>query len=291
MQDWSTQAKGLAIVLTGVLIITPDTLLIRLIATDHWTLLVWRGFLMAIGLAALLVAVYRGRTLSIVKAIGVRGLWAAALFSVGTVLFVVALTYTSVANTLIIVASAPFFAALASRIFLRERIARHTWIAIVVALGGIAVLAWDSLGKSSLLGDLAALGVAVSLGLEFTIVRHARAVNMIPAMAISGVIVGLGALLVTAPAALDATQLGYMLLMGLVVVPVSFALITLGPRYIPAPEVGLMLLLETVLGPFWVWLVIDEAPSALAVAGGAVVVATLAAHSALSLRQQRRPAG
>jgi len=290
MDGLPTQAKGLMIVVLGVLALTPDTLLIRLIAVDHWTLLVWRGLLQALGLSVL-VACFHGRdTLACFRAVGLAGYSAAFLFALGTVLFVVALSYTSVANTLIIVASAPFFAALASRVFLGERIASRTWIAIVVALGGIVLLAFESVGTGALWGDLAALGVAVAMGGNFTVVRHARAVNMIPAMALSGLIVALVATPI-APAAvlLDDAQLAFMLAMGLFVVPVSFALITLGPRYLPAAEVSLLMLLETVLGPLWVWLAIGEAPGNMAFLGGSIVVATLAAHSAFALRSEPAP--
>ncbi len=286
MDGQSTHAKGLAVVTLGVLILTPDALLIRLIGIDHWTLLAWRGYLQGLGMFLLVLAFYRRGTLASFKVIGVRGLAAALAFSIGTILFIVALTYTSAANVLIIVASSPFFAALASRVFLGEHIAAATWGAILVALGGIGLLAFEGLGRSAFLGDLAALGVAVTLGANFTILRHARAVNMIPAMALSGLLVGLIASPLAQPVELGQSQLLYLLIMGLFVVPVSFALITLGPRYLPAPEVSLLLLLETVLGPLWVWLVIGEAPGPLALAGGAVVVATLAAHSALALRQQ-----
>ena len=145
------------------------------------------------------------------------------------------------------------------------------------------ILVSDSLGRPSLLGDGCALLAAFFMSSTLTIVRHARAVNMIPAMAMSGVVGALVVWPLAAPTAVTETDLVLLAVMGLIVLPVSFGAVTLGPRYIPAPEVSLMLLLETVLGPFWVWLVIDEAPSALAVAGGAVVVATLAVHSALAL--------
>ncbi len=290
MDGLPDHAKGLMIVVLGVLVLTPDTLLIRLIAIDPWTVLVWRGFLQALGMTVLIVCFYGRGTMACFKAVGRRGYAAALLFALGTVLFIVALALTSVANTLIIVASAPFFAALASRVFLGEGIARRTWAAIVVALGGIFLLAFESLRSGSLWGDLAALGVAITMGGSFTVMRHARAVNMIPAMALAGLIVGLAALLVAEPAVLDRTQLAWMLVMGLFVVPVSFALITLGPRYLPAPEVSLLLLLETVLGPFWVWLALGEAPGPWALVGGAVVVATLAVHSALALGRRSAPA-
>ena len=121
---------------------------------------------------------------------------------------------------------------------------------------------------------------------DLTIVRHARAVNMIPAMAMSGVVGALVVWPLAAPAAVTGTDLVLLAVMGLIVLPVSFGAVTLGPRYIPAPEVSLLFLLETVLGPLWVWLVLSEDPGPRALLGGAVVVGTLLVHSAVALRRE-----
>jgi drug/metabolite transporter (DMT)-like permease len=117
---------------------------------------------------------------------------------------------------------------------------------------------------------------------------------MVPAMVVAGCITGIAALpfallLESGGLIFTGPQLGYTLAMGLIVVPISFALITVGPRYLPAPEVGLLMLLETVLGPIWVWLAIGEYPGDLALVGGALVVATLAGHTVAGGRR-RRPA-
>ncbi len=114
---------------------------------------------------------------------------------------------------------------------------------------------------------------------------------VIPALALSSLLSALIALPLAAPFALDATQAWLMALLGLVVLPVSVVLVLLGPRYLPAPEVGLSLLLETVLGPYWVWLALGEDPGARALLGGAIVIGVLVLHSALALRGQRGPAG
>ena len=106
-------------------------------------------------------------------------------------------------------------------------------------------------------------------------------------MALSGLIIGGVAGLIAPLPPIGPEQLGYALLMGLVIVPLGIALLTLGPRYLPAPEVGLLMLLETVLGPFWVWLALDEAPTQLALVGGAIVIATLLGHSLYSLKAAR----
>jgi drug/metabolite transporter (DMT)-like permease len=120
----------------------------------------------------------------------------------------------------------------------------------------------------------------------FVLVRFRRTVNMIPAVVLGS---ALPAFLVlaaglAAPSSVPLDSVGLLILMGLILLPISFALITIGPRYIPAPEVGLLLLLETVLGPFWVWLAIREQVGAMTLIGGGVVIATLIVNSALALR-------
>lgn len=286
--------KGLLLTSLGVLVLTPDSLLVRLIDAEPFTLLVWRGALQALGILAIIAVQYRGRLTLPFRAIGRSGILLAVVFSGCTFGFITALSLTSVADVLIIVAAAPLAAAVFSLVFLGEQVPARTWIAIAFTLVGIALLASEDLGSGSLIGDIVAFGCALCIGATFTITRHARAVSMVPAMAVAGAFTAIAAL----PLALlldsgelffTGPQLGYTLAMGLVVVPISFALITVGPRYLPAPEVGLLMLLETVLGPIWVWLVISEYPGDLALVGGAVVIATLAGHTIAGGRR-RRPA-
>ncbi|MEQ9608756.1 MAG: DMT family transporter [Kiloniellaceae bacterium] len=286
--------KGLLLTALGVLILTPDTLLVRLIDAEPFTLLVWRGVLQALGILAILAVQHRGRLAAPFRAVGRWGLLLAVVFSGCTLFFILALSLTAVADVLVIVAAAPLAAAVFSLVFLGEGVPRRTWVAISLAVVGIAVLVSEDLGTGSLLGALAAGVCALCIGGTFTITRHARAVSMVPAMALAGVFTAAVALpiaLVTESGAFFFTgaQLGYTLAMGLVVVPLSFALITVGPRYLPAAEVGLILLLETVLGPLWVWLAIGEYPGDLALIGGGLVVVTLAGHSLAGARR-RRPA-
>ncbi len=257
-------------------------------AVDHWTGLVWRGSLQALGLVLILLLLYRSRTLTVFRSIGGLGLLLAAVFTGSSILFLLAVSLTQVVNVLVILATAPFFAACFSLVFLKEKVSAHTWLAIVASFGGIAVLTLESKGQGALLGDLAALGVATLMGAYFSIVRATRQIDMIPAMAVSGLFVALIALPFAAFPAMSQGQILAAGTMGFVVAPISFALITIGPRYLPAPEVSLLLLIETVLGPLWVWLVIAEKPSPLSLIGGAVVVTTLLLHSLYGLRRYRR---
>jgi len=284
--------KGLLLTTLGVMVLTPDSLLIRLSGMEPFSLLVWRGVLQAVGILAILAIFHQGRVMDQVRLIGRCGILLALVFTGSTVFFILALTHTAVADALIIVAIAPLAAALLSRSFLGEAVPLRTWLAIVFTLLGIGLLVFEDMGSGSLWGDFAALCCAFCIGASLTITRHGRAVSMIPAMSLAGTLTALVALplaLWLEPGSLvpAGPQMVAVLLMGLLVAPVSFAFITAGPRYLPAAEVGLLMLLETVLGPLWVWLALGEYPGDWAMAGGAIVIATLAGHALAGNRQRR----
>ena len=290
MFRWSglaTHTRGLLITGTGVIVLTPDTLLLRLADLDVWTITFWRDLSLGLALMLAMAVFYRGRTISVFLAMGWAGLSVAFLFGINGILFVVAISHTGVANALVILATTPVVTALLAWIFLRERVSLELWLVIFLSLGGIAIVVWDGVGRGTLLGDLAAVSVAITMAGVFVILRAARAVNLIPATALGSLVAGLAVLAVASPLAVPWSSAGYVAAMGVFVLPLSFGLITLGPRYLPAPEVALLMLLETVLGPLWVWLVLSEEPPLLTVIGGAVVLVTLAGHSAYQLYRNR----
>jgi len=279
--------KGLVLTIIGVLALTPDTLLIRLADADHWTLVFWRGLLMASGLFVVVLWHQRSGTLKAFRRIGRAGMVVALCYGLGSVFFVGAVTYTGVAATLIIIASAPMFAALLGWFVLSESVPVRTVLAIIATfIGIIIVVSGNGQGENNLIGDIMALGTAVTMATAFVFVRHAKSVNMIPATILGGLIAAVAGAGIGPGSVFDLTgeQALWVFLMGAVVLPISFGLITLGPRYIPAPEVGLILLLETVLGPFWVWLVLDETISIQVFVGGAIVIVALTLHSLRALQ-------
>ena len=105
---------------------------------------------------------------------------------------------------------------------------------------------------------------------------------MVPALAFGGVVTALAVLPLAAPATISGPDFTILLGMGLVMLPLSFALMFIGPRYIPAPEVSLILLLESLLGPLWVWLVLSEAPGFYTLIGGTIILVALAGNAILS---------
>ena len=280
-------ARGFAMAIVGIVVVSPDSLLVRLIETDVWTLLFWRGLLSALALGVFLVARHRSATPEILRTIGRLDVVAAFLLAASMVLFVIAIRLTTVANTLVIFATMPLFAAGLGRVFLREAVPRQTWIAVATVLAGIAVIFAGSLGGGNPVGDLSAIGAAFSFAGALVICRRTRAVDMAPTVALSGLILAVVAAPLATPLAVDARSLAYLLVLGALVVPISFVLLVTAPRYLPAPDVALVMLLEAVLGPLWVWLVLAEVPARETFLGGAVILGTLILLAVHGVRHNR----
>jgi drug/metabolite transporter (DMT)-like permease len=284
----SNHAKGLLITAAGVLIISPDGLLTRLISTDHWTMIFWRAIFLSFGMWLVLSFSKPNRVWQQYRTLRGAALLKVVAYSLGTISFIFAITHTSVANTLIILATTPLFAAIISRLLLQERIETRTLIAIALVAFGIGVIAAGSDDQhGSRLGDLVALLGAFFLACGFSFVRRFPEASTFAAISCSGVLTALLILPLAAPFSISRADLGYLLIMGVYMLPIGTALMFVGPRYIPAAEVGLLLLLESVLGPVWVWLALGEAPGGYTLVGGAIVLSTLALNTLWALKQRR----
>lgn len=288
----SNHLKGLLLTFSAVLILSPDALLVRLIHTEIWTLLFWRCLLTGLMMMLFLALRYRTDLIKVIARTGRPGLLSALTITCGSLLFVNSLKQTSAANTLIILAATPVISSLLSALFLKEKISRSTWLAIMVCFSGILLIFSGSLHNGLLVGDLLALGATTMWGSNIVIIRSGKEVNMIPANALGNLAVAPIALLMgAAPFQVSGGDAGLLLLLGGLVLPLSFAMITLGPRYLQAPEVSLILLTETVVGPIWVWLALGEIPHIRSLIAGGLIVTTLVIHTLLSFRQHRPESG
>jgi len=279
--------RGALMAAGGMLLLSPEGMLLRLVEqAGTWEISFWRTLFIGLGVGTLL-AVRHGRGLGRrLAGIGRLGALAVALQATSHLCFVGAITNTSVANTLVLLATMPFFSALFGWLILRERVARRTLVAIVVAVAGIVVIFSDALGGGVLFGDALALATGALHGLNLVVLRRTGHGIILPAMCLAGFVASLAALPLAAdPWAVSAHDFGILALIGFVQVPVAFALFFGGTRYIPAAEVALMSLIETVLGPVWAWLAVGETPALLSVIGGTVVVTAIAVNSILALRR------
>jgi len=202
---------------------------------------------------------------------GMAELAVAACTAVASGSFIVALNHATVANVLVMQAVAPFAAALIAWVALRERVSRRTAVAMVVALGGVALMVGGP-GASSSLGIGLSAVMTLAFAAALVITRHRRDISMAPAICLSQVLV----IVVTAPfahpATIDAYNLALLALLGVGQMGLGLAFLTVGARLIPAAEVALITLLEVVLGPLWVWIALSERPSTSTLVGGAVVL-------------------
>ncbi|MCZ6860620.1 MAG: DMT family transporter [Alphaproteobacteria bacterium] len=283
----SSRATGLLLTAIGVLVLSPDALTMRIVEADVWALVLWRNLFMAIGVTLGLAVVYRGRTYSHVRAIGRSGLAAGILFGGSSIFFVGSIMLTDVANTLVIISTTPMLAAVFSHIFLGERSRRATWVAVIAVCGGLAIVLANGFDRGNFTGDIYGLIAAVFMAVNLVVVRRASQRSMIPSVAIGGFMVALIAVPFAGPLGVDTVGVGWFAAFNLVLLPIAFGLITTGPRYISAPEVGLVMLIESCLGSFWVWLVLDEIPTSTTFLGGGIILGVLAIHSIVTLKMQR----
>ncbi len=286
----SNHLKGILITTLGVIILSPDALLIRLLAVDTWTAVLWRGIAFAIGIFILVLLMYRQKTINQFKHIGLAGVLIGVIFGVSSFFFTASIQNTNISNTLVIISTSPAFASLFSWLFLKEKVHLRTWISMLIIFIAIILIVSKSLGSGNLLGDLFALGTSVFMATSFTLTRLHKEVNMVPAMTISGFVAAAGGAFMisqtTGIYSLPESSVPYLIAGG-IIVTIAFALITLGPRYISAPEVSLIMPLETVIGSYLAWAFLSEHPSNTTLIGGFIILLTLFTHAWLSLKAEK----
>ena len=205
-------------------------------------------------------------------------------FSLTNITFILSIQNTNVANTLVMVATAPMLSAIIGLIFLKEIPSKDTWIAIIITFLSAVYIFYDSLKIGNFLGDFFGIITALGLAIGANIICAAKHKDLVPAAVIGKLLVALFALYYVEKFALVNNDKIIIPLMCVMCVGIPFVLVTIAPRFITAAEVNLFFLLETILGPIWVWLIIKEQPSVETILGGAVIVATIAFHSFLKLR-------
>ena len=276
---------GLAYTLAGAALFVPDALLVRLIGANVMDVAIWRGM---IGGSVTLV----GTALfapHLIPSWRVLLSWPSLLLilaqGLGSFLYVMALGQTSVANTMLLYASAPFLSALLAFVLLRERIAPMTMLCMLAVFTGVGVIASGSLGGGHLWGDFIAFLNAASAAAYYVILRKTGAQSLIVSAGLGYFATALLAYPFAPHASFDIGQIGLVTISGAVVLAGGCALQMIGPRHLPAAEVSMITMLEIVASPLLVWAVLSEAPAPLTLIGGGVILAALITHGVWRLRQ------
>ena len=261
----------------------------RAVDADAWTLLFWRGVFAGLAIMAMTVVTYRGETIAAFRKLGLAGLLLAVVSAAGMVSFITSLRLTTVANVYAIYATAPFVTAACAYLILGERPSRTTLLASAVAMAGVLITLDPADLGGDFLGQLLAFGMTLSMALMTVILRWKSDLPMVPALGLSAWLATLVCWFFCEPLAIPASDIGILALFGVVNSAVGLALFGWGSRLAPAAEVALISLIDVPLGPFWVWLLFDETPGAWTLAGGLVVLAAVAFHILVEMRNAARP--
>jgi drug/metabolite transporter (DMT)-like permease len=259
---------------------------IRLVETDAWDIVFWRGLPHLLLFPVLLHFLAGPRAwMAFRDAPGIAWLSSLCLAS-SFVLHVVAITTTTVANALLLQSTSPIMVALLSWLALRERVPAASWTALAGASLGMAVVIGASLAAGDWIGNAAALGVAIVSAVNVIAIRGnsgvdlragtvvAAAVSLVPALAFGAPL--------SAPFAAAAALFG----LGIVQLTLGLAFFYAALKRLPAVQVVLIAMVEPVLGAFWTWIAAGETPGTGTFLGGAILLASLAFNALAAARRR-----
>ena len=258
-------------------------LIARLVTTDPWTTTLWRCVFSAAFLIVVVAVVRRQGVLAQWRATGWPGVGIAACMATASTCFILSLSYTSVANTLILMSVGPWVTGLLGWLLLGERVRPRTWLTMGVALLGVVVMVSGSYGTGRLAGDGLAILMASAFALATVLVRRHPDIQMTPAASLSAVLAALLVLPMASPLAASPRDLGLLALFGIGQFGAGFLLFMAGARLLPVAETSLIGMLETVLGPLWVWLLLGEEIGVRSIIGGLMILSALVLHTLLEL--------
>ena len=274
---------GIFLALLGALILTPDTLLMRLSELSGGQMVAWRAtqagtIFFIIGLFPFILS-----RSGVKPKIWCKSFVALVFVQMANVFcFAYGIYLAPVAIVLIAVATVPVFSIILGAVVLKEAVDMRTWAIVVIVFFGVTlsvigdINSYDIFNLSSILGGLCGLVVAFSLACNFVIIRKDKEVAFPLALGTGGILCGLLAFYFW-PSASEINLKGmfYISITGLLILPLSFILLSRASRMTPASNVSIIMLLETILGPLWVWTFTTESPQFLTIIGGIIVILAL----------------
>lgn len=291
----SHYAKGVVLVVLAGICWSFAGLVIRLTENvTEWQILFYRSLFLVITLLLYLFIKTKGQVLTAFNQAGKTGCIAGMFLAFGFASWIFAITHTTVANALFVLSSSSFIAAILSQLLLKERVRLSTWVYMSIAAGGVAIMVIEAIGIGTLLGNLFALCAATAFAIFAVALRKGKNTDMTPAVCWAGIwAMGIGSIMMLfhdMPFAISLRDLALCASLGVVQVGLGLVLFTAGSRYLPTAEMVLLSLTEVVLGPVWVWMVIDEIPTAYTLIGGVIVLGAIASQ-AIHGAKRRPPTG
>jgi drug/metabolite transporter, DME family len=276
----SNEMKGVLLAIGATVGWSLSGVFVRFVPTiDPWTFNAYRGASMSCALLLWMLLKYRGETMAHFRdATPVPLIATAGFFGIGSSLYILAMQLTSVASVSCVAATSPLFAALLAWIWLGERTRLMVIVAILVALAGVAIVAFGERGVSidSFYGSLVAILVALCFAGQSVTLRRYHNVEMAPSLIIGGFGIFVVVFLTVGLKPIAFNDFLILAVMGTVQLALPLVLYMRGARYVPAVQMVLISLADAFLNPFWVWLVHGEVPATGVFWGGALILGAIA---------------
>lgn len=283
---------GLFLVFGAGLFWSTQGLAIRLMSeADAWQILFYRSLALTLFLAAVSFVQYGRGAFRAILHVGVPGIMGAICLMIAYAFGILAMQMTTIADVVLLFATAPFFAAVLGWFALSERVALSTWGAIIIALVGIVIMQGGAIATGNAIGNLFAVGSALFFALFTLVLRMRKDGDMLPTVLLSGVFASIACFVVAnlngSGLRIPQNDLIIALLMGVFQTGAGLILYTIGARSVPAVQLALLPLVEVILSPLWVALIVGEQPTKLVLLGGLFVGAAIVADALMTARNQR----
>ena len=237
-----------------------------------WQILFWRSLFFSLTVLTFLIITYKSKVLTSFHDSGLPGFIGGLILSIGFCGYVFAMYNTTVANTNFIISLQILFLAIFGFFFLKEKINLITLISIILAMSGVLLMVGNSLSPGELSGNLAAFTMPITFAVLIMIVRKFPSVDMVPAQFVAGISSCLIGLSLSPTIMISPHDIFLGFLAGFFQIGFGFIFITIGARTTPSAMVGIIMLSESVLGPVWAFLFVNEIPSLYGLIGGAIIL-------------------
>lgn len=280
--------KGLLITSIGVLIMSLESLFIRLTTISPLTFSFYLGIFMFFSMAFTILIKQRNAIKEIRKTSFFILILCTILMGSSNIFFITAIKNTTVANVVIIFGTSALFSAFFAYLFYKEKICRNILIASFFMFIGLFIIFNEDLGLGNLKGNFYALLCTVSVSISFVLLAKHVKINRVILTAATGLYLALITFFLAENLIIDMYTFFVIACMGLLITPISRVLIGNGTKFINASEVSLLMIIETIMAPIWVWVFLNEVPSSNTFLGGAIILITLIANSVYNLKKEIR---
>ena len=240
-----------------------------------WQILFLRSLFFIIALILFLSLTYKNKVLKVIKDSGAPGVLGGFVMSFSFVAFIIAMNNTTVANVVFIISTQTMFLAIFGFFYLKEKVSLIGSSSIFLAMSGILIMVGDSVSAGSLFGNLVALVIPINFAIYVMIIRKNSNLDMVPAMLYSGIFSLIYGAILSNSFEFTSHDLFMGFLLGVPQLALGFICITIGSRTTASATVGLLMLMETLCGPLWVWLFLNEIPPISVFIGGLVIISAI----------------